>query len=1778
MKKINLIILLIFFTLFSLFVTAKSDSTRKLEYYSDALFSNFEFENIRDFFSFNMFEDVPCTAPDSKVVVENITKNSATFKWEDDVNGEWEYYVQLAGVSALPSGSGNLTKVKTHTAIQLSGSKTPLIPNTEYEFFVRAKCSGLDYSQWVGPILFRTLCDVQTIPFKESFELSSVTLNCWQIVDNNKDETTSKSNIWKQNTTKYDGTHSMAFVGVNKTTHDDWLISPTFDLEDTKYYRITYQYRTNENSKNSFEVLMSSSGFKLDDFKKVLFEKKDESSNSWTEEKFVIGNLKGEVNFAWRFTSGSNLFIDNLNIEEFVGCPEPMALGVKNVGQNDATIYWSDDLGVEWEYVVQNAGASISKSTVGVTTSLKEVNITKDNSGNNIKSSTFYEFYVRSKCTDGSLSMWSGPYKFKTLCGINDTPFWEGFNNDSGSWSCWTVYDGNDDGNESYFEDKWFRVPATNYNGDKYEGDSSVKFKRYEESYNTDDDLLISPPIKFEANKTYRLKYHYRIGVGTEGQSDFQVLLSDSGIDKKSFTNVIVASKKYSNTNWLGEHVFIKGYSGTVNLAWVISGKNDKEIFIDNVFVEEVLGCEEPLKLAADNVLSKEAVISWEDKSGAIKWEYFIQPTGTGVPTTSGIETSKTDNKILKDNKGDNLKPNTDYEFYVRSKCTPTGFSIWSGPFIFTTICDVYEAPFWEGFNTGELGIRCWTIIDSKGNQVPPGGNWKQIKIPYEGDAGMGFSTYGVSNDWLISPGIKLDGGDYVLKYHYKTTNDLGGNQKNEFEVLLSKDGIDTKDFTTVLVPSKIYKVGNYVEEVVFLSGINGNVNLSWHVTSKSNESHVYIDNVILKKVENCPEPFYLKSDNVTSNSVDVDWNQNGGITSWEVILVDYKETAGSTPISTKIVTTDPKTTISGLEAGRGYTLYVRAVCEDGKSYSDWGTGINVITKIGANDFCNGALNLPVNPTLDCVDKLSVTNIGASLSDKDSNTTSCLYFNVVNDLWFEFTATSTMHILQANNVEVTSGMGGDIYALLYDKDCSQNLGTTAIPSHCGRLLGLENYEFVYRNLVVGQKYYLKLGFKSGDSYLFDLCLTTPTPLEVSASGTEYTVDELIKDVFVTSSCDLVSNVHYQNGNGGVVAQKYNTFGAFEKGDSSFPFEKGIVLSTNEIDYVAGPWRGNNNPPRGDNNERWIGDKDINDAINSAGGGPYSTKRVTQVEFEFIPLKDSIQFEYLFASNSYHKNCIVACDVAALFAAWLIDTTTDEGENLAKVPGTNLPISINTIRNANMSGTECGNENAEYYWKHYDGVDKPAESPIDFVGYTVPMKSAMTAVIPGRTYRIKLAVMDFCTTPEHSSAVFFNAGSFDLGTLDLGEDLLIETGNALCDGEAVEIKTDIALSDEIRAEIQWFQDGIALGGETGPNLNVTHTGDYKVVVKYPDLGCESVGEVRVEMFPPISLVVSAPKNIAVCRNSTDAQIVDLSSVEEEMFKKVDRNHYKTLYYNSEVEAIEAVNPIESSYELSEFGVSRKFYIRVEDTRSGCFEVFELSLNPESGEIPVKPEDVFVCASYTLPELADNQYYFSGSEATGIEFKAGDVLDVSGEHTMFVLQRNGEEGCYEEVSFKVTITEPIVADVFKDRVLRCELYKLNELSPNNSYHTEPNGKGDKLLEGTYLQSGGTFYVYASSEDGLCVDESSFTIEYEECPIQKGISPNGDGINDVFDLSAHGVYSLKIFNRYGSEVYSYGVGYTNEWKGQDKGGNLLPDGTYYYVIIARGETRSGWVQINK
>ena len=89
-------------------------------------------------------------------------------------------------------------------------------------------------------------------------------------------------------------------------------------------------------------------------------------------------------------------------------------------------------------------------------------------------------------------------------------------------------------------------------------------------------------------------------------------------------------------------------------------------------------------------------------------------------------------------------------------------------------------------------------------------------------------------------------------------------------------------------------------------------------------------------------------------------------------------------------------------------------------------------------------------------------------------------------------------------------------------------------------------------------------------------------------------------------------------------------------------------------------------------------------------------------------------------------------------------------------------------------------------------------------------------------------------------------------------------------------------------------------------------------------------------------------------------------------------------------------------------------------------------------------------------------------------------------------------------------------------------------------------------------------------ICDPEGSDTaivyIKVSECELPTVITPNGDGINDRFELPCPALspISFFVFNRWGIEVFrseSYGAS-SNYFDGTYKG-SPLPDGTYYYVI---------------
>lgn len=97
-------------------------------------------------------------------------------------------------------------------------------------------------------------------------------------------------------------------------------------------------------------------------------------------------------------------------------------------------------------------------------------------------------------------------------------------------------------------------------------------------------------------------------------------------------------------------------------------------------------------------------------------------------------------------------------------------------------------------------------------------------------------------------------------------------------------------------------------------------------------------------------------------------------------------------------------------------------------------------------------------------------------------------------------------------------------------------------------------------------------------------------------------------------------------------------------------------------------------------------------------------------------------------------------------------------------------------------------------------------------------------------------------------------------------------------------------------------------------------------------------------------------------------------------------------------------------------------------------------------------------------------------------------------------------------------------------------------------------------------------ATDTDTLCSD-----CLFNKIP--KGISPNGDLYNNVFDLTRQPeISNLEIFNRYGLKVYER-ANYTNQWDGRDSSGKELPSAAYYYVIYFKEKKPlTGWVYINR
>jgi len=129
----------------------------------------------------------------------------------------------------------------------------------------------------------------------------------------------------------------------------------------------------------------------------------------------------------------------------------------------------------------------------------------------------------------------------------------------------------------------------------------------------------------------------------------------------------------------------------------------------------------------------------------------------------------------------------------------------------------------------------------------------------------------------------------------------------------------------------------------------------------------------------------------------------------------------------------------------------------------------------------------------------------------------------------------------------------------------------------------------------------------------------------------------------------------------------------------------------------------------------------------------------------------------------------------------------------------------------------------------------------------------------------------------------------------------------------------------------------------------------------------------------------------------------------------------------------------------------------------------------------------------------------------------------------------------------------------------------------------GNSDEATTSVTALQAGQNIIYWTITNGPCpAIQDSVIITVDGLIIPTGFSPNGDNINDTFEIRGIGFtesISIKVLNRWGEEVFA-SDNYKNDWNGISKSGSELPNDTYYCVIESPllEKTHTGYIIINR
>lgn len=321
--------------------------------------------------------------------------------------------------------------------------------------------------------------------------------------------------------------------------------------------------------------------------------------------------------------------------------------------------------------------------------------------------------------------------------------------------------------------------------------------------------------------------------------------------------------------------------------------------------------------------------------------------------------------------------------------------------------------------------------------------------------------------------------------------------------------------------------------------------------------------------------------------------------------------------------------------------------------------------------------------------------------------------------------------------------------------------------------------------------------------------------QITVDNTTQTPEQLVQNVLVGSGV-TISGVMFNAST--PLAQAVQTqVGEFDATGTTFPLASGLIMATGDATLAIGP----NNSPSFTNNNGVA--PDPNDPDLALVGQPFTMNNEAILEFDFIPTGDSVVFNYIFGSDEYHEYSTSSFNDGFGFiisGPGFAGPFQNGGENIALVPGTTLPVTMNNLNNGSSNTGPC--TNCAYL------IDNPTGSPdIQFDAYTTVLQAA-AQVQCNQTYHIKLVIGD-AGDQAFDSAVFLEANSFSSNSPDINIQLVDVNGDPLignnliegCSGAAINFIKPDGYTDSSYT-VQVTVSGTATNGTDYSQINPSYT--------------------------------------------------------------------------------------------------------------------------------------------------------------------------------------------------------------------------------------------------------------------------------------------------------------------------------------------------------------------